>query len=364
MNDRLRVGLLSAHNPYDRTAFSGTVFYMRQALEAHPDVDLVVLGRYPRRPSRLLETLRHRLGRPRQHHWERVDGRGLDAIVVPVSHGLVTRHGKGIEAPVILVTDATPGFLREFYGAAISAESERNEERAIALSACTIYSSHYMAERAVQEFPRIDPAKIRAIPFGLNADAVPDAVPPKPPLRPLRLLFIAKEWERKGGSVAVAALRALRARGVPAQLTVIGSSAPEALADPDVEVIPYLDKNRRRDARRFADRLARAHILLLPTRADCTPMVIAEANAYGCPVLVTRTGGIPSLVEPGRNGDMMPPEADGAAYAARIERMIADPGTFEALGRSSFDHGRERLTWSVWTRDIVDVVRTDLRRRT
>lgn len=361
MRDRLRIGLLCAHNPYDRRAFSGTAFYMRQALQARADIDLTVLGRHPKTWIGVAGRLRRYLRRPPRHGWERIDGSGLDAIVAPVSSGLVALHGERIVAPIVLVTDATPGFLRTFYGYPVPPEADAQERRALSLSACTVYSSQYMADLAAREFAGIDPGKLHAIPFGLNLDTIPDAPPQKPPFAPVRLLFIAKEWERKGGDVAVAALGYLLAKGVSAQLTVIGSSSAEARAHPQVEVIPYLDKNDPKDARTLTDRLARAHVFLLPTRADCTPMVIAEANAHGCPVLVTRTGGIGSLMEDGRNGEMMPPGSDGAAYGAKIEQIVADPGTYGDLVESSFAHCRERLTWSAWSDGILDIVRTGLR---
>ncbi len=61
----------------------------------------------------------------------------------------------------------------------------------------------------------------------------------------------------------------------------------------------YLDKSRPKHAARLRALYAAAHLFVLPTRADCTPMVLAEAGAHGTPVLVTDTGGVGSLVMEG-----------------------------------------------------------------
>lgn len=56
--------------------------------------------------------------------------------------------------------------------------------------------------------------------------------------------------------------------------------------------LEFLDKNRPKDAARLSALYAEAHLLLLPSRADCTLTVIAEAMAHGTPVLATDVGGI------------------------------------------------------------------------
>jgi len=361
MSAALRIGFLSEHNPYDRNAFSGTPYYMLRALQAHPGAQVRVLGGH-RRPrydpaSRILR----KAGVLRRGALQRrdIDDAGLDAILAPVASGLVARIGAALQPPIVMLTDATPAFVREFYGA-VDPEADRTEARALSLAAGVVYSSHFMADRALAEFPDLARDRVHVIPFGLNLDRLPGSRPQKPPLSPLRLLFIGKNWQRKGGDRALAALDALRAQGIAARLTVIGDTAPEAEAHPDVEMLGFLDKNTASGAARLTAELAQAHVFVLPTRADCTPMVVAEANAYGCPVLITETGGIPSLMAPGQNGRMLPETADGAAWAAAIREITADPEAYERLSAASFAHCHARLTWDVWARDMIDMLNGSL----
>jgi glycosyltransferase involved in cell wall biosynthesis len=199
------------------------------------------------------------------------------------------------------------------------------------------------------------------VPFGLNLEAAPEprldvAAPARG--EPLRLVFIGKDWARKGGEIALGALRWLRAQGADARLTVLGSRPPGGAAEagePGLEVIPFLDKNRPRDAARFAGILGAAHLLVLPTRADCTPMVVAEANSFGVPALATDLGGLGTLVAAGETGRLIPPAAGGAEWGRQVLEATADPAAYAALRRAAHARYRRRLTWEAWSDGVLEV---------
>ncbi len=356
MARKLRVGFMCAHDPYDRTAFSGTPSYMLDALSRLPDVDLEVMG--PWRPGfagRVLRKLRRKLGL-RVQPPTAAQVRGLDWVITPVSSHLVAGRSAG---RFVHITDATPQFLREFYNSSIGPKADADEARAIDQAALVVYSSEFMAARAVTEFGARYSSRIHAISFGLNLATLPPVPASKPPAAPLRLLFVGLDWQRKGGETALAAVTELNRRGIHARLTVIGSN-PEGLSGhADVEVIPFLNKQNPEDYARLTKAFADAHFFLLPTRADCTPMVVAEANAYGTPVLISAIGGIPSLVSTGDNGVLMPPDAVGADYADQISALIADRAAYDALCARSYAWCRDHLTWDAWARSLVSLLRDD-----
>jgi glycosyltransferase involved in cell wall biosynthesis len=55
-----------------------------------------------------------------------------------------------------------------------------------------------------------------------------------------------------------------------------------------------------------AAEMARATMLIFPTRADTSPNSVKEAVVAGLPVVASAVGGIPDYVWPGRNGILFP----------------------------------------------------------
>lgn len=70
--------------------------------------------------------------------------------------------------------------------------------------------------------------------------------------------------------------------------------------------------------------------------------VIAEAMVCERPVVATRVGGIPELVEDGRTGYLVP-RRDPRATAARILRLIADPELRAVFGHAARESAREKF---------------------
>ena len=69
----------------------------------------------------------------------------------------------------------------------------------------------------------------------------------------------------------------------------------------------------------------RSHdVYVLPSLSEGTPRTLVEARGFGCPVVATRAGGIPSSVDDGRTGLLVEPR-DAAGLAAAIERVLDDP---------------------------------------
>lgn len=77
--------------------------------------------------------------------------------------------------------------------------------------------------------------------------------------------------------------------------------------------------------------LQAADLFCLATRHEGLGSSILEAMAAGLPVVASRVGGIPEIVEEGRTGILVP-GADTVALADALERMAADPGLRERMG--------------------------------
>jgi glycosyltransferase involved in cell wall biosynthesis len=76
----------------------------------------------------------------------------------------------------------------------------------------------------------------------------------------------------------------------------------------------------------------RSAFLVLPSAQETSPMVIAELMALGKPVVATRVGGVPDLVEDGRTGFLVEP-GDTPDLAERMLKLLSDPALRAAMGK-------------------------------
>ncbi len=267
----------------------------------------------------------------------------------------------GSSTPYVIHTDATVSGLQQlgYYLDGTSSRSLRNWlhfDRAAVLSAAAVFfSSEWAAGCAIDDYGA-DPAKVYVVPQGANLDVPPvdeDTID-RGPGEVCRLLFYGSDWTRKGGEVAYETLKALERRGVPALLRICGpGTLPDGLAqDTSVEFVPRVDKNDPVGAAKLFDLFRHTDFVVLPTRADCTPVAISEAAVFGVPSVASDVGGIPSMIDQGVNGYTLPLHSSADDYAAVISRVFGDDQAFRRLRREARRNYLERLNWGVAVREI------------
>jgi glycosyltransferase involved in cell wall biosynthesis len=73
-----------------------------------------------------------------------------------------------------------------------------------------------------------------------------------------------------------------------------------------------------------AEWMAEASMFVLPSLSEGLPRVALEAMATGTPVIASRVGGIPELIQDGETGFLIPP-GDEDALADRMRRLLENP---------------------------------------
>ncbi|HDS46313.1 MAG TPA: glycosyltransferase family 1 protein [Methanomicrobia archaeon] len=106
---------------------------------------------------------------------------------------------------------------------------------------------------------------------------------------------------------------------------------------------------------KLASYYADADIFVLPSLCEAFGIVVAEAMAFGLPIVATRCGGIPELVTDGENGFLVPPN-DSASLADAIQKLAADPTLRDHCGRRSYEKTRNLNTWDECGKQIFTVL--------
>ena len=375
----MRIGLVTASDARSRETWSGTHYYMAQALQKHCG-ELYYLGPI----KTIVQSAAGDVGKvlqllSRKRYWhvrsfvvamryarileQRISKQPLDLLVAPLA--LAEISFLKTELPIVYVSDSTFASLVNYYpyfspsrllGISIR-EGNALERRALRRANLVLYPSKWAAEAAISDY-HIDKAKVHVVPFGPNIEDFPDeaAVMEKKQTDRCRLLFLGKNWERKGGDIAFETLLALEEMGVRSELTVCGVVPPRSFSHEWMTVIPFLDKGDEIQRQKLYSLLLTSDFLLLPTRAELYGMVFCEASAFGLPSVTTNTGGISGAIEEGKNGFMLPLSARGTDYARVISKAYRNGEYYRELVKSSRAAFNEKLNWDAWASSVKRLI--------
>jgi glycosyltransferase involved in cell wall biosynthesis len=268
--------------------------------------------------------------------------------------------------PKVIYSDATFMSLVNYYDFYhnVCAESLKKgnslEQQAYDSSSLLIYSSEWAARSAI-EYYNIPPSKVKVVPFGANIycdRTVPDIkhIIDQRPKDKCILLFLGVDWIRKGGDLALQVATELNRNGLPTELHIAGVHFNRELP-PFVKLHGYISKSTEEGKKRLNELMAKSHFLILPSKADCTPVVFGEANSYGLPVISTKTGGIPTIIKDNVNGMTYAPEAPALEYAKYIESKFSNYQIYTDLALSSFNQYQQRLNWKVAGKEIMELLK-------
>ena len=90
------------------------------------------------------------------------------------------------------------------------------------------------------------------------------------------------------------------------------------------------------------DMLAISDMFVLPSLRDALPTVLIEALAAGVPVVTTNVGGIPEIIEHGKNGVLVNP-ADPQQLADACIQLLSNEDKRRELSTAGFETAKEKF---------------------
>ncbi|MCP3975158.1 MAG: glycosyltransferase [bacterium] len=227
------------------------------------------------------------------------------------------------------------------------------EEEVIARSDCVIASTPYEFDDLLDHYGA-SPERLCTSPPGIDHEIFKpgDKTSARDwlglPAGPL-ILFAGRIQALKGLDVAISALAHM---DVVAQLVIVGGpsgTAGQAEVDHLLALAAGLGVGDRVHmiAPQPHGQLARfyqaADALVMPSRSETFGLVAAEAQACGLPVVASRIGGIPFVVEDGRSGILVG-VGDEPAFAAALDHLLSDAETHAAMSEGALNKSVE-FSW-------------------
>jgi len=270
--------------------------------------------------------------------------------------------------PKVFYTDATFAGMLNFYElfTNLSDDTIRDgnvlEQTALETSKLCIYSSDWAAETAIKNY-HVDPKKIKVVPFGANIEehrslsVVKDSIDSRNTQK-CKLLFLGVDWVRKNGDLAMEVTAKLNESGLETELHVVGlDNLPLKHCPPFIHNHGFISKSDEKGKNKISDIISNSHFLILPSIADCTPIVFPEANSFGVPCLTTNVGGIPTIIKNNVNGHMFPINNFTDECYIYILKLFNNYSEYRELSLSSFNEYENRLNWNVAGKSIMKLIK-------
>ncbi len=195
------------------------------------------------------------------------------------------------------------------------------------------------------------PGKISVIFNGVDTRRFsPGPLRPAHP-EPLRVALTAQLIERKGIDTLLDALRALTPadrRLLDVRIYGEGPHRPHLerrISGEGLDSCVHLEGLMPAD--RMPETLRAADLFVLPSFQEGLPLSMMEAMATGLPVVVSRVGGIPSVIRDGQNGLLVPP-GDATAWSNALRSLLRNSEQRRRMG-SAARATAETMSWDeIW----------------
>jgi glycosyltransferase involved in cell wall biosynthesis len=207
-------------------------------------------------------------------------------------------------------------------------------EKSIYTSATKIFSTSKFTATSLIEDYGVVPHKINVVYSGMNVAVNVDLSTKSYDGK--HILFIGREWERKGGPDLLEAFRKVREQHPTTVLTVVGTS-PE-INEPGVNVVGPVP------ARDIPKYLLAATVFCMPSLREPSAVALVEAAASGLPVITTDIGGTPDRVIHNETGYLVTPgDVDGIARS--LHYLFRHPEMAQQMGAQGRRLAMNRFVW-------------------
>lgn len=176
--------------------------------------------------------------------------------------------------------------------------------------------------------------------------------------RRANILFIGRDWERKGGPLAYSAFLLLREKIPHATLTIVGPTEQPVFGN-GIIFEGFLRKHKYFERRKLKKLYRNASLFCTPSVCETWGLVYVEAAASGLPVAGTDEWAMPDIVLNGKTGVLVK-ERSAEKLAEAMYQILKSPQEAKKMGDAAMEYVDQVLDWPNVADRMMAAVSPDL----
>jgi len=257
-----------------------------------------------------------------------------------------------LDATVRQVRDAR-GWEFQYFDDAFADSIDAYQQSVFDRCACVFTFSEWAAESVIKDYG-IESDRVMAVGGGSNFSEEPFA---HGPYDGQCVLFVGKDFERKGGPSIVEAFRKVRQSMPDARLVIAGCDP--GIREPGIEIAGFVGKSTVDGERKLLELYRDASVMCLMSSFEPFGLVVIEAGLSGVPCITPDRFAFPETVVNGETGRRLE-TYDSRELAEVLVELLGNPDTLKSMGASAQDYMCGRYEWDAVADKVASRIAADV----
>lgn len=221
-----------------------------------------------------------------------------------------------------------------------------------------ISNCRYHIDFLKRKYPELSQQRFYHLPLGIALNRTPWCTAPEPaPAPPLRMLTVARFEPVKNHALLLNVLAEMKRKGIAFECRLAGDGSTQKAMKGLAAALQLNDSVHFLGAigeKRVAEQMAWAHVVVLSSLSEGTPMTLIEAMAMGRAVVAPDITGIPEVVRHGQTG-LLYPCGDQAQFVRCLEKLANDPACIAQFGKQARIRAEEQFDIALHTQRLIHI---------
>jgi glycosyltransferase involved in cell wall biosynthesis len=187
-----------------------------------------------------------------------------------------------------------------------------------------------------------------------NAVPVPD-LSNRSPVKKYDVLFVGRLTKAKGVDILIKAIKILKEKyQKEIKAAIVGKGFLEEELKELVTELKIEKEVKFLGVRRDIEKLMKStKLFVLPSRWEGLPLTILEAMSSGAGIIATKVGGIPEVIQNGKEGILISSE-DSKTLAGTIAELLKDRELRVKLSINAYKKVKEKYSIEAYTKNLLE----------